>query len=403
MNIGIYGGTFNPPHRGHSRVMDAVISQLGLDRLILMPTGNPPHKELPTDSAEPMVRHAMIELVGETVEDARKRQKKSPCVVEANDLEIRRGGKSYTVETLDTLRIQYPDDQFFLIMGEDMLMTFFNWVSPEKIAKKAHICGFLRSDQPPSDALKAQSQRIITELGGQVTLISVPNGITVSSTEIRHDLSRNMFSEDLLPCTQGQILSSGLYGVQFPLEHLDRTLLRLLVWGGVKPKRIPHIKGVEWECARLARRWGADENLARRAGILHDYSKYWTKEQHIAFCEQYQVELDHLEWTTEKLLHAKSGAAFARFILKEDEAICNAIDCHTTGKADMTTLDKILYMADYIEPQRDFPEVAHMRKLAYEDLDKAMGYGLSIALEEMSARNKVTHQNTLRAFEQYGK
>lgn len=125
-------------------------------------------------------------------------------------------------------------------------------------------------------------------------------------------------------------------------------------------------------------------------------------EQHLEFCQRYQVPLDHLEWSTEKLLHAKSGAGFARHVLGEDEAVCNAIDCHTTGKGDMTVLDKILYLADYIEPQRDFPELERLRQLSYEDLDRAMGYGLSITMEEMRARNKVTHQNTLRAYEQYG-
>lgn len=407
MKIGIYGGTFNPPHVGHTRVMHAVISQLQLDRLILMPTGEPPHKELPEKSPTAQLRYEMTKLVGETVAEARRRQKMSPCIVETNDLEIRRQGKSLTIDTLNTLRVQYPEDEFFLIMGEDMFMTFFQWASPEQVAKRACICTFLRNDQQPSSELVAQGQRVQEELGGKVLLITVPHNLSVCSTEVREELGKNIFNPTILPrilpCTLGQILWNGSYGVEMSLENLDLSLLRTLVWGAVKPKRVAHIVGVELECAKLARRWGVEEHLARRAGILHDYTKYWTHQEHIDFCEKYAVQLDHLEWSTEKLLHAKSGAGFAKHLLKEADVICDAIDCHTTGKSDMTTLDKILYLADYIEPQRDFPELEKLRALAYEDLDSAMGYGLSITLEEMQARNKITHQNTLRAYEQYGK
>lgn len=404
MNIGIYGGTFNPPHRGHTRVMEAVISQLSLDRLILMPTGNPPHKELPQGTPTPMERFEMVAKAGETVAEARRRQKKRACVVETNDLEIRRQGKSFTIDTLMTLRVQYPEDELILIMGEDMFMTFLQWNSPEEIVKIAKICTFLRNDQAPSEALKTQAKKVEEELGREVTLITVPHNVEVSSTDLREQLGQNIYPEDILPGNLGQILHNGFYGAILPsLKKLDASVLRTLVWGQVHPKRIPHIMGVEQECGKLARRWGANETNARRAGILHDYSKYWTHEEHIAFCEQYGVPLDHLEWSTEKLLHAKSGAAFARYVLEEPEEVWVSIDCHTTGKGDMSLMDKILYVADYMEPQRDFPEVALLRKLAYEDIDKALGYGLYLSVEEMRERNKVTHQNTLQAYEQYGK
>lgn len=406
MNIGIYGGTFNPPHVGHSRVMHAVISQLNLERLILIPTGEPPHKEMP-EGASLEDRFAMTQLVGETVEESCRRRKRHTCVVETNDMEMRRSGKSFTIDSLESLRVLYPEDDFYLIMGEDMFLTFLDWVTPDKIVKRAKICTFLRNDQKPSEALIGMAERVQREYGAEVKLIRVPYNQEVSSTEIRENLSLNMLNPtlvpQLMPCTLGQIIDRRLYGVDVSLQNMDHSLLRALVWGYVKPKRVAHIVGVEQECARLARRWGVDEYLARRAGILHDITKYWTLEEHLAFCEKYSVILDHLEWSTEKLLHAKSGAGFAKHILGESDEVCEAIDCHTTGKANMSALSKILYLADYIEPQRDFEELAKLRALSYENLDGAVGYGLSIALAEMEARNKITHQNTLQAYEQYGK
>lgn len=403
MNIGVYGGTFNPPHRGHTRVMEAVITQLSLERLILMPTGSPPHKELPVGTPDPYLRLLMTEKAGDTVAHSRKKQNKPKCVIEANDLEIRRQGKSFTIDTLETLQVQFPEDQLFLIMGEDMFMTFMDWASPEKIARRAKICTFLRNDQEPSEALQAQAQRVREGLNAEVILLRIPYNVNISSTEIRGELIQNIYPKDVLPANLGQMLHHDLYGVSLPSwENLDLAILRTLVWGQVHPKRIAHIMGVEQECAKLARRWGANEQLARRAGVLHDYSKYWSHQDHIDYCQQFAVPLDELEWSTEKLLHAKSGAAFARYILREEEEVWKAIDCHTTGKGDMSLMDKILYLADYIEPQRTFEEVVYMRQLAYEDIDKALAYGLYMSVEEMRSRNKVTHQNTLQGYEQYG-
>lgn len=405
MKIGIYGGTFNPPHVGHSRVMHAVIGQLKLDRLILMPTGDPPHKELPEGSPSPTLRLQMTQLVGATVEETRHRQKKAPCVVETSDLEIKRSGKSYTVDTLEALAELYPEDELVLILGEDMFMTFFQWVSPEKVAKLASICGFPRNDQAPSEELIQQGKKVEEELMGRVHLISVPFNVEVSSTELREELKKNDLNPALLPpvmpCVLGQIIRHQLYGVDISLKNMDIALLRLLVWGEVKPKRVAHIVGVEQECGRLARCWGGDETLARRAGILHDYTKYWSHQEHLDFCDEHGVELDDLERDNEKLLHAKSGAAFARIFLGEEEEVCVAIDCHTTAKGNMTTLDKILYLADYIEPQRTFEEVEEFRQIAYEDLDRAIAFGVNLSVEEMKQRDKVTHKNTLAAYEQY--
>lgn len=400
MNIGIYGGSFNPPHKGHFKVMEEVISQLSLDCLYLIPTKNPPHKELPLNSPKDQERFYMVNALVDMMSP--KRDEKPRCQVETLDLELKREGKSYTVDTLKALREKHPHDEFWLILGEDSLMSFSQWMSPEEIGSLSNLCAFSRSDKAPSTELVAQSRKIREDYGCLVKLITLEGGVKASSTEIREQLSQQKFSPDLLPPIAGRILSQGSYGLRVSLAQLDLPLLRSVVWGEVKMKRVPHIRGVEDCCVKLANHWDEDVELARRAGILHDLTKYWTHEQHLHFCDHYAYPLTDLERETEKLLHAKSGAVYAKELLKEDKAVYLAIDCHTTGKANMSKMDKILYLADYIEVNRDFPELETMRRLAYEDLDQAVGLGLKLALQEMSQRNKVVHEDTLDAYAQYG-
>ena len=114
-------------------------------------------------------------------------------------------------------------------------------------------------------------------------------------------------------------------------------------------------------------------------------------------CRQYGVELDELEQQAVKLLHAKTGACIARDIFGEPDEVYEAIFWHTTGKADMALLDKILYMADYIEPNRDFEGVERLRKLAYTDLDQAMLLGVKSTIREMEERGVPVHINTIQA------
>ena len=120
-------------------------------------------------------------------------------------------------------------------------------------------------------------------------------------------------------------------------------------------------------------------------------------EEQLALCEHYQIPLDDLERNALKLLHAKTGAAVARDVFGVDDEIYNAILWHTTGKADMTTLEKVIYLADYIEPSRDFPGVEALRKVCYEDLDKGLLLGLEMTVEEMKSMGNPVHRNTIEA------
>ena len=115
MKIGVYGGTFNPPHLGHITAARAVFDLLQLDKLLLIPAGLPPHKNLPTGSPVPQQRLEMTRLAGEQTGLGNK--------VEVLDMELVRTGKSYTSDTLAALKEIYPDDELWLLMGTDMFLT----------------------------------------------------------------------------------------------------------------------------------------------------------------------------------------------------------------------------------------------------------------------------------------
>ncbi len=390
MNIGVYGGTFNPPHLGHFAAAQAAIDTLNLDKLILIPAATPPHKTLPEGSPPQSSRLEMTLLMGDAMG--------KPAVVEVSSMEMDRQGDSYTVDTLRTLRSQYPDAQMWLLMGTDMFHTFHQWRDPQGIFDLVDVCAFGR-EQGDETQFDEQRQRLERDFGGGVTTITIPNLVEVSSTQLRESLTMGGGGDLLLPTVYGYILRHGLYGTCADLTQLSDDKLRASSHSMVRAKRIPHILGTEETAVQLARRWGGDERAARRAAILHDCTKYWTVEEHLALCDQQGMELDEVERNSPKLLHAKSGACIARHVFGETEEVCNAISYHTTARAEMTLLEKILYMADYMEPNRVFDGVEEMRQLVSVDLNRALLMGVEMTIADMEEYDLPIHRNTCRAGE----
>lgn len=395
MKIGVYGGAFNPPHLGHITAARAVSGLLKLDKLLIIPTGHPPHKILPPGSPTPEQRLEMTRLAMEQTGLGDK--------AEVLDLELRREGSSYTADTLACLKEKYPEDELWLLMGTDMFLTLHQWREPGRILELAGVCAFGRTEAD-GEAVFAPQREFLrkTYQGARIATITVPGLVDVSSTRLRELLARGEGRDFLPEAVYGYILREKLYGTHADLKRLGLDELRCVSYSMVYAKRLAHIRGCEEEAARLARRWGADEGRMRRAAILHDCTKYLTVREHLDICEKYGVELCPLERSTDKLLHAKSGAALAKYVFGFGD-IYDAILYHTTARAGMSLEEKILYIADYMEPNRAFPEVGELRRLAYTDLDAAVGMGTSLSVQEMVQRDKELHHDTRDAFEYYGK
>ena len=390
MKIGIYGGTFNPPHLGHITAAKAVFELLGLDRLLLIPAGIPPHKAMPEGSASAEQRLEMTRLAGEQLGLGSK--------VQVLDLELKREGRSYTADTLAVLKEQYPEDELWLLMGTDMFLTLQAWKDPEKILGLAGIAAFGRTEEDTEELFSVQREYLCkTYPQARIFTLTIPGVVDISSTELREKLAKGEGSRFLAPAVYGYILREGLYRTDVDLKNLTLEQLRPIALSFLKHKRIPHVLGTEQEAIRLAERYGADVEKARRAALLHDCTKKLEMKDQLALCEKYGIELDELEQVALKLLHSKTGAAIARNVFGVDDELYSAIWYHTTGRANMTLMEKIIYLADYIEPTRDFPDVDVLRKACYEDLDKGLLLGLEMSIEEMQRMGNPVHHATIEA------
>ena len=363
--IGIYGGTFNPPHVGHVRAVRYALCALELDELLVIPAGINPGKEkteaTPAQRLE-MTKLAMGNIPGVTV----------------TDMELRREGISYTADTLKEIKALYPEAEIVLLLGADKFMSFTDWYRAEEIAKNASIGVLTRGKYPKDPELHTQKEKVAA-LGTKVTLLENP--VTeISSTDVRRLLAFHCAEEFLQPDVLEYIRRENLYGVnsnqkQLPMEQLEKVVISLL-----KPNRVAHVLGCRDTAVELAKRWGVDETDAARAGLLHDITKALDGPLQLTLCRSYGIVLDDFSLKYPKTLHALTGSLVAERIFGENEAVVSAIASHTTGKGNMNTLEEIIYVADYMEPNRDFPGVDQLRHLAFTDLHGAMKLGLEMTL-----------------------
>ncbi len=198
MKTGIYGGTFNPIHKGHLHIVEAFRKGLGLDRVLLIPTRVPPHKAAP-DLASPQDRFAMCQLAIQ-----------GQPWLELSDMEMRREGKSYTAETLEELSALYPQDQFYLLMGEDMFLTLGRWYRPETIFSLASVCTAPRSVHG-MDALREKALEYAGTFHARCFLDHIPY-LPISSTQVRQAVARGEDVASLVPeAVARYIRERGLY------------------------------------------------------------------------------------------------------------------------------------------------------------------------------------------------
>ena len=369
--IGIYGGTFNPPHLGHIRAAQMAVEALGLDRLLVIPDRIAPHKELPEGSASPEQRLQMLQLALEGVQK-----------IEVCDLELRREGPSYTYETVEQLHGEYPEDRLILLMGTDMFLSFHRWKYPERILKHAQLGVFYRGT--PGERADIESRKAEMEQQGHTVHLLQNEVVDISSTQLRRMLVFACASPFLPKGVEDYIRSNGLYGTGKSCRGLPMEELELLVLSLLKPNRVRHVLGCRDTAAALAEKWGADVTDAARAGMLHDITKALDGPLQLTLCREYGTILDDFSQRYPKTLHALTGSLVAERIFGENQAVVEAIRSHTTGKADMNLLEMIIYVADYMEPNRNFPGVEKLRELAFSDIQAALKLGLEMTLEHLN-------------------
>ncbi len=368
MKIGVFGGTFNPPHNGHVRLAKAAADELKLDKLLVIPSCIPPHK-IAAKLADGQERLEMCRLAFGC--DPR---------FEVSPMELERGSRSYTVETLRELKALYPDSELYFIVGSDMLESFDKWYLWQEILSLSVLCAASREEGYSPDLSR------FGKLAERIKIITL-DPLEVSSTQIRN--SAGEVSPELLdPKVAAYIREHGLYD-----DGLNRY--RELLRGKLNPRRLFHSECVS-ECAGvLAERYGASVEKARLAGLLHDVMKNAPANEQLAL----MPNITPLELLNTKVWHQISGEAFLRQNgIVTDEEILGAVRWHTTGKAGMTLLEKIIYVADFISADRDYKDVEVVRRLAYISLEHAILYTSRYTVNKMVSQDLLLHPATVECY-----
>lgn len=374
--IGIFGGTFNPPHKAHLRLAQKAIEGARLDRVIVMPAFVPPHKAAPQLlSAEDRLNLCRRTFCGEKFE--------------ISELEIKRAGKSYTVETLEMLKENYPDDEFFLIIGSDMLFSFEKWYRFEGILKMASLCVMTREQSVTAEEMRSFCKNTLLLSEDRFVILN-SEAVELSSTDIRNEIENGKeIGEFVTEEAALYIEEKGLFSPFY--DNLKELLKKRL-----DEHRFIHSLGVAKSAWILAKRFGGDAKKAYLAGLVHDITKNETNERQLQLFEENGIILSQTEKNNPKLWHAMTAPLFIKSELGiDDEEILFAVRYHTTGRAKMSLLEKIVYIADYISDERDYPDVDVMRALSCESLEKAALYSLKYTFGKLSQSELVIHNDSL--------
>lgn len=372
MKVGILGGSFDPVHNEHVSIAKAAIRDLQLDKLFIVPAFIPPHKR-GKKLTPPLDRFNMCVAAFEDIQNA-----------EVSDYEISGGGTSYSYITCAHFKEEYPDARLYFIVGEDMLEDFYTWKNPERILSDATLAVCRRNSS--SDSLEDKQERFYKRFSRRFEEIDY-NGENLSSTQIR---IKAMAGEDISEYAPEKVCKyikkRSLYIIPFAEKALSLE----------KPSRAAHSRRVAVLAGQLAAFYHICEYDAVLAGIMHDVAKNLPPDSPLL--EGFAPP----DGVPGPVVHQYSGAYVAKHTFGiENEEVLDAIRYHTSGKADMTDLGKIIFIADYLEPGREYEEVKSLRKYLYLGLDECMYRCAERMISYLESRGTYIYPLSLEAYEFY--
>ncbi|HWQ57978.1 MAG TPA: nicotinate (nicotinamide) nucleotide adenylyltransferase [Clostridia bacterium] len=379
-NIAMFGGSFNPPHNAHVELAAHLGEEFGFERVLFVVASDPPHKRIAggVDGATrlALTRAALAGRDG----------------LEASDIELTRRGKSYTVDTLRELQVRYPDARLWLVMGEDMFDDLPRWRDPEGIFALATVAAASRPGE------EEDIQRTAVELAARYRAdvrVSAFEGSDISSTMVRERVfEAKPISALVPPGVEDMIYALALY------QPGDIRAMREKLEASLKPGRHLHSVGTMRCAIELADRFGFDGKKARLAGLLHDCAKL-PDERIPALARCYGIAQDEYDRANPGLMHDRVGAEYAREEYGVTDAdILSAIGSHTRCEPGMSAFSRMIYLADKIEPTRDYPGVKEIREAARADMDRAALMCMRSVLEHLAGRGLSVQPNIYRAIEE---
>lgn len=367
MKTAIFGGAFNPVHNEHINIVKSAISELGLDRVIVIPTFISPHKS-GSLTARAKVRLEMCRLA-------------FGGIAEVSDYEVKRGGISYSYVTCRHFKKLYENDELFFIIGADSLKDFDSWRYPEEILKCVTLAVCAREDkQALSPLLKSFTAKYRRDI---VSFNYV--GKAVSSTRVRALAALGGdISELTPPAVKSYITKNGLY----KLPEIEGYKMYLT------EERLAHTQRVAITAAENCRRARVFEMDALIAAALHDCAKYLGESS---------IELAGFKFpqgVPKAVMHQYSGAYLAEHTFGiKDEGILNAIRYHTSGRENMSDIEKLIYLSDMLEEGRVFEGVENLRRAFKRGLNEGMLRALEHQIKYLNSTGKPVYPLTERAYE----
>ncbi len=369
MRIGIYGGSFNPPHKEHVAVAAAAVEKLDLDKLFVVPAFLAPHKsgDLMATSVD---RLNMCHLSFDNVEKC-----------EVSDEEVARRGISYTYVTVGRFREMYPDAEIFLVLGADMFADFPTWRETEIILASVTVAVAEREGEDIEDAKKAFKKQFkcdFVEIGY--------TGANVSSTKVRVKAALKEDVSDLVAPGVGEYIKDNkLYRLTEDVASAKKMMK------GSRWRHCVNVAVLASENRKLAK---AFEQDAIMAGALHDCAK------NLPESSPYLAGFVPPEGIPEPVMHQFSGAYVAEHTFGiMNENILNAIRYHTTGRAGMASFEKLIYLSDLLEESRDFEGIEEIRRAFKTDLDEAMYLALCHEMKYLETQDRDICPLTKEAYE----
>ncbi len=368
--VAIFGGTFNPVHLEHKNLVKRAIEELNLDKLIIVPTNIPPHKKTELASGEDRIN--MLKLC--FLEEEK---------VEVSDFEIKNGGTSYSYLTVEHFKSVYPNDELFFLVGGDMLKDFKTWKFPERILASAtlavfHREGFLYDEEEEREFFNKTFNKDYVNL--------IYSGENLSSTRIR------IYSALSLPLNglvsekvEEYIQEKQLYRGGRIFDYVKKTL---------PLKRLIHTAEVTVSALTKVKELGLDKDDVITACILHDCAKY------IDYKSVKGFKLP--DGVPSPVVHAFLGAYITEKHLKiSNEEIIDAIRYHTSGKANMSTLGKLLFVADMVEKNRSYEGVERLREIFELDFNKCFIECLKEEMVHLLNKKQYIYSETISAYDYY--
>jgi len=345
MKIGIFGGSFNPCHVEHEAMARAMVSELALDKLIIVPAGVAPHKKnQQTISAVDKLNILTLAFSGDEK-------------IVVSDYELEKEGVSYTYQTILKFAEEYEGSEIFFLVGTDMLYDFTTWMKPETILSYATLCVVAREGEDVSEA----ERTYYSHFSKPIVRLKYC-GSDVSSTAIRASACLSLPLDEYVDKAVGEYIEK---------HNLYKNQYSKFVTENLPIKRLTHTFGVMTLAVRYAKRLKINSDEAFVAAMLHDAAKYLDP-------KDYGCVID--DDVPAQVVHQFLGAFIAEKVLGVTNAdILNAVRYHTTGRPEMSALEKVVFLADLLEKGRAFDGVERLRNAVDEDFEK----GFKTCLDEL--------------------